>query len=54
MLILPRQARDRHRENSKKDGVFLQDFFNDAFGFGEKHETHSSSYFPVQNLLPEF
>ena len=22
MIILPRQARDKHRENSKKDGVF--------------------------------
>jgi hypothetical protein len=24
MMILPRQARDKHRENSKKSGVFLQ------------------------------
>jgi hypothetical protein len=25
MIMLPRQARDKHRENSKKDAVFLQD-----------------------------
>jgi hypothetical protein len=24
-IILPRQARDKHRENSKKSGVFLQE-----------------------------
>ena len=24
MIILPRQARDKHRESSKKGGVFLQ------------------------------
>jgi hypothetical protein len=23
-IILPRQARDKHRENSKKNGVFLR------------------------------
>ena len=25
-MILPRQARDKHRENSKKNGVFSQAF----------------------------
>jgi hypothetical protein len=44
MMILPRQARDKHRENSKKDAVFRLPFFCDLFFLSRRSAHITISY----------
>ena len=56
MNVLPRQARDKHRENSKKSGVFRRDWPDLQCGAGprELHVTDVCEQVKPQRLCPLF